>query len=132
MVGKRKRDSAVVSRSTTAEDEETNTTPPIDTNPHDVFRKFFEAQFQPLDLPGDQAKHDEDESEGGTDEEDTEGSESGSEWGGVSEEDDGNNKVEVVEHQALSRKKGDLLDKKARKAFMVRLHYVCNFCPLRL
>ncbi|PLB51842.1 hypothetical protein P170DRAFT_351315 [Aspergillus steynii IBT 23096] len=118
MVGKRKRDSSVVSRSTTAEDQETVPTAPIDTHSHDVFRKFFEAQFQPIELPGDQFKRDGKENAEETDEEVSEGSEGGSEWGGLSGEDEGDNKVEVVEHRELSTRKGDELDKKARKAFM--------------
>lgn len=113
-----------MSRFTTAEDDQ-ETTPlaPIDTHSHDVFRKFFEAQFQPIELPGHQTRGDGHEIEEEFNEEESEGSASGSEWGGLSGDDDGNNTVEVVEHQELSTKRGDELDKKARKAFMVCLHH---------
>lgn len=122
MIGKRKRDTSVVSRSKTAQQEEdsTPTTPttPTDTS-HDLFRKFFESQFEPLDVPGgkvsrEDSDKDEDEDQ---DEDDEEDSKAGSDWEGLSgeEDDDG---VEVVEHRESSLKDG-LLDKKARKAFMV-------------
>lgn len=124
MAGKRKRDSAVVSRSTAAEDKEPASTTPIDTHSHDVFRKFFEAQFQPIEPPKGQLERDGKEGTEESDENDSEESESGSEWGGLSGEDDGDSKVEVVEHRALSSRNGEELDKKARKAFMVCLHHM--------
>ncbi|PYI10028.1 hypothetical protein BO78DRAFT_297101, partial [Aspergillus sclerotiicarbonarius CBS 121057] len=115
MVGKRKRDAAVVSRATTSKDEETPQTTP-DASANDIFRKFFEAQFQPLDVPGGQVAPN-DESEEESEDEDFEGSESGSDWSGLSgEEDEDEDEVEVVEHH--DAKSQDLMDKRARKAFM--------------
>lgn len=119
MIGKRKRDTSVVSRSTTVE-EESNPPTTADASYHDVFRRYFEAQFQPLELPRGPASRDtenEEENEDSSDE--SQGSESGSEWGGISEAEDGNNQVEVVEHKSSSAKTDDMTDKKARKAFMV-------------
>lgn len=123
MVGKRKRDTSVVSRATKTEDEDPPTT--ADVSPHDVFRRYFEAQFQPLELPGGPVARntEEGESAGDEDEDEDEGadeeSDSGSEWSGISETKTGNNKVEVVEHKDSSTKADDITDKKARKAFMV-------------
>jgi hypothetical protein len=115
MIGKRKRDTAIVSRSPKTEDEEQTSTV-ADTSAHDLFRKFFEAQFEPLELPGGQINREQESQE---DEQDcSDGLESGSEWDGVSEEDEGNH-VEVVEHQDRATKDKEILDKKARKAFMV-------------
>ncbi|EAW24121.1 uncharacterized protein NFIA_036930 [Aspergillus fischeri NRRL 181] len=115
MIGKRKRDTAVVSRSFKTEDEEQTSTVPDTSSAHDLFRRFFEAQFEPLELPdgqincGQESQKDE---QGYND-----GSESGSEWDGVSEEEE-SNQVEVVEYQDRTTKEKELLDKKARKAFM--------------
>ncbi|PYH74075.1 uncharacterized protein BO88DRAFT_447916 [Aspergillus vadensis CBS 113365] len=119
MVGKRKRDAAVVSRTTKVDEEEKKTTPQTETtdaSATDVFRKFFEAQFQPLEVPGGQVtRGDESDEEDSEDEDFEEGSESGSDWDGLSGEED-EAPVEVVEHRDI--KSQDLLDKKARKAFM--------------
>jgi hypothetical protein len=115
MIGKRKRETAVVSRPSKTEDEEQ--TPSVaDTSSHDLFRKFFEAQFGPLELPGGPINREQESQE---DEEDySDGSESGSDWDVVSEDDEGN-QVEVVEYQDRTTKDKEILDKKARKAFMV-------------
>ncbi|KAF7166671.1 hypothetical protein CNMCM5623_000228 [Aspergillus felis] len=114
MIGKRKRDTAVVSIPPKTEDEE-QTSSVADTSAHDLFRKFFEAQFEPLELPGGPINREQESQE---DEQDcSDGLESGSEWDGVSEDDEGNH-VEVVEHQDRTTKDKEILDKKARKAFM--------------
>ncbi|PWY85724.1 hypothetical protein BO94DRAFT_467314 [Aspergillus sclerotioniger CBS 115572] len=114
MVGKRKRDAAVISRATTSTDEETPQKTP-DASANDIFRKFFEAQFQPLEVPGGQVARN-DESEEESEDEDFEGSESGSDWSGLSGEEAEEVEVEVVEHR--DAKTQDLMDKRARKAFM--------------
>lgn len=119
MIGKRKRDTSVVSRSVTTEteteDQDTSTpTTPTDTS-HDLFRKFFESQFEPLDVPGGQVSREPEPDKDDEGKEEEEESEAGSEWDGLS----GEEEVEVVEHQKPPSKKGDLLDKKSRKAFMV-------------
>lgn len=124
MIGKRKRDTSVVSRSTKAEDEDTPTTTDV-SSPHDVFRRYFEAQFQPLELPGGPVAGNTEDKESAEDEDEDEDesadsdSDSGSEWSGISETKTGSNKVEVIEHKGSSIKADDITDKKARKAFMV-------------
>ena len=120
MIGKRKRDTHVVSRSTTSEEDEATTTTTNDSSSHDIFRKFFEAQFQPLEAPETRITC----AEGSDDEHGTDGSEESeleSEWSGVSEDIHGDNKVEVVEHHDLSAVAKEPMDKRARKAFMVCL-----------
>ncbi|KNG83064.1 hypothetical protein ANOM_007582 [Aspergillus nomiae NRRL 13137] len=115
MIGKRKRDTHVVSRSTTSEDDEATTTSANDSSSHDIFRKFFEAQFQPLEVPETRTTC----AQGSDDEHSTdefEESEPESEWSGVSE--DGHGNVEVVEHHDLSAVAKEPMDKRARKAFM--------------
>ncbi|PWY70209.1 hypothetical protein BO70DRAFT_416115 [Aspergillus heteromorphus CBS 117.55] len=116
MVGKRKRDASVVSRATASEDEGIPQQPPVDASYQDVFRKFFEAQFQPLEegTGGQVAGGDESEEE--SEDEGPEQSGSEPEWGGVSDEDDEVNEVEVVEHRDAETQA--LMDKQARKAFM--------------
>lgn len=128
MIGKRKRDAAVISRTSTtadAEDAQSATTPDVEA-PHDIFRKFFESQFQPLELPAKRMQKDTAGSSGDDDDDaDSEDEELGSqsEWNGVSDEDEGseNNKVEVVECKDSRTTTDDVVDKKARKAFMVCL-----------
>ncbi|PYH89522.1 hypothetical protein BO71DRAFT_336503 [Aspergillus ellipticus CBS 707.79] len=112
MVGKRKRDAAVVSRATTTSEDESTPQPTADASYQDVFRKFFEAQFQPLEVAKLPIARD-DESEEESDDEDLEGSGSDAEWGGVSDEEV--NEVEVVEHQDVKEQE---MDKHARKVFM--------------
>ncbi|KAJ5785790.1 uncharacterized protein N7503_011002 [Penicillium pulvis] len=112
--GKRKRDTAVVSRSTKTKEA---SPPPVD-NAQDIFRKYFEAQFEPIEPPKPDADSVEDEAEIGEEElSDAEGSD----WDGISgeEEEDSDEEsyeVEIVEHK--DAKRDDLMDKKARKAFM--------------
>ncbi|KAF7596295.1 hypothetical protein BBP40_002439 [Aspergillus hancockii] len=117
MAGKRKRDTHVVSRSTRSKEEEATTTPTTnDTSSNDIFRKFFEAQFQPLEVPGGHVTRvEESEDEHGT--EVSEEDDSGSEWTGLSGA-NGEDEVEVVEHRDSSVATEDPMDKRARKAFM--------------
>jgi hypothetical protein len=87
----------------------------------DAFRKFFESQFQPLDPDTARQKASEVES----DEFDEDG-ESGEDFDGFSEEDDESDdeervpEVKVVEHADV-KNEDVILDKKARKALLVRL-----------
>jgi hypothetical protein len=114
MVVKRKRETTVVSKPKAKEDSP----PPVD-NAQDVFRRLFEAQFEPLDLPGPTAKStncDEEESEIG-DDSDLSGSEG--DWDGMSDVSDESNQVEVVEHTDSYAAPEDRMDKKTWKAFMV-------------
>lgn len=119
MTGKRKRDTFVVSRSKKTDDASPSPPPPAD-NAQDIFRKYFEAQFAPLDLPATRAtgnsNAEEDEEEG----EDSEGSEMDEQWDGVSEDESDEDVVEVVEHTD-TRATDDRMDKKAFKAFMVSI-----------
>ena len=110
----------MVSRSTAKKEEDA---PPAvaDTSAHDVFRKFFEAQFEPIEAPEETVGDESDAQEEDDNEEDS-GSETGSEWSGVSGEDE-EGKVEVVEHRDASSNE-HLANKKARKAFMVCLSYL--------
>lgn len=115
--GKRKRDTAVVSRSTKTKEA---SPPPVD-NAQDIFRKYFEAQFEPIEPPKPDDDSEEDEAE--IDEEELSDVE-GSDWDGISgEEEEGSDEesyeVEIVEHKDAKRDEFDLMDKKARKAFMV-------------
>ncbi|KAL4890459.1 hypothetical protein BDV59DRAFT_94292 [Aspergillus ambiguus] len=118
MIGKRKRDTSIVSRSTT-KDETEDSPAALDASAQDVFRKFFEAQFQPLEVPKNRVAFVEKSEEDEVDEEDTsEGSDTGSEWGGLSGEEGESPAVEVISYADSSAKTETPLDKKARKAFM--------------
>lgn len=120
MVGKRKRETAVVSRSTKPKEA----SPEPANNAQDIFRKYFEAQFEPIetDVP---SKRGAGEPEAGDDdiiEDDDEISGPDSDWDGLSGDSDEENVVEVVEHKDTSLGADGLMDKKARKAFMVEFH----------
>lgn len=119
MVGKRKREAIVVSRST--EQEEAPAADPVDS--HDLLRKYFEAQFEPLTttqisaVSVSRTEFKEDES-------------SDSEWDGISDgaeesydEDDQAPEVtlEVVDHSTSHKMTRDELEKELRKQFMVRV-----------
>ncbi|KUM62049.1 hypothetical protein ACN42_g5039 [Penicillium freii] len=113
MVVKRKRETTVVSKPKAKEDSP----PPVD-NAQDVFRRLFEAQFEPLDLPASTAKStnsDEDEN-GDDDDSDISGSEG--DWDGMSDISDESNQIEVVEHTDVYAAPEDRMDKKTWKAFM--------------
>lgn len=115
MIGKRKRETAVASRSHEASP---SPTPPAD-NTQDIFRKYFEAQFEPLDLPASRPTENSDsEEEFDDDSEDLELDEESEEG----PEDDGEDgKVEVVEYKDARIAPDTEFDKMARKAFMVRI-----------
>lgn len=119
MVGKRKRDTSVVSRNTTADVKDV--APTATDASYDLLRKYFESQFQPLELPTSRAPRDNTESIENDSKDEQEDSDSGSEWNGVSDGESEDNKVEVVECKDSRVTTDDVLDKKARKAFMVRL-----------
>ncbi|KAL2814635.1 hypothetical protein BJX63DRAFT_195928 [Aspergillus granulosus] len=121
MIGKRKRDTSVVSRSKRDKKEQTREESPTatETNAQDIFRKFFEAQFEPLEAQGHSTTSDESDSESDHGSEDPEDSGSESEWSGIEgENSDENAPVEVVDYTAPSKKTDPLMDKRARKAFM--------------
>lgn len=120
MAGKSKREVSVSSRS--AQKEEASPPPP--GNAQDIFRKYFEAQFEPLDLPASQQTGSAETSEDDDSEGDLEMEETGdSDWDGLSGDDEGDNKVEVIEHKDAQVISDELMDKKARKAFLVSFAY---------
>ena len=115
MIGKRKRETSVMLRSTKTEES----SPPPAENAQDIFRKYFEAQFEPLDLPSAQQSDDDDSD----DNEEYDGDEASepekSDWDGLSEEDEDDNLVEVIEYKDAQIAADDEMDKKARKALLV-------------
>lgn len=118
MLGKRKRDTAVSSRKktpTTDTDTEKNT-----QNHHDLFKQYFEARFKPIDIAPVVRGADADVSVESGSEEDTH---SGSEWDGLSEEDEEEDEqpVEVIAYDDASRRREeDELARAEFKSFMVR------------
>ncbi|KAJ9299395.1 hypothetical protein DTO271G3_3017 [Paecilomyces variotii] len=122
MPGKRKRETATVSRNDVAETAEARSEDTTAGDAHDIFRRYFESQFEPLDLqPVKSARTAESEaSESEEEEQEDDGSdeESGSEWDGISDAEGNGTKVEVVEYTSSHDSTSDAIDKKARKAFM--------------
>ncbi|GAD97912.1 hypothetical protein NFIA_036930 [Paecilomyces variotii No. 5] len=121
MPGKRKREAAAVSRSDKVESSESRSENTTAGDAHDIFRRYFESQFEPLDLPpiksARTAESEASESEEG-DQEDDGSDESGSEWDGISDAEGNGTQVEVVEYTSSHNNTSDEIDKKARKAFM--------------
>ncbi|KAJ5955358.1 hypothetical protein N7501_009637 [Penicillium viridicatum] len=113
MVVKRKRETTVVSKPKAKEDSP----PPVD-NAQDVFRRLFEAQFEPLDLPASTAKSTNSDEEENEDDDDSDISGSEGDWDGMSDISDESNQVEVVEHTDAYAAPEDRMDKKTWKAFM--------------
>jgi hypothetical protein len=121
MTGKRNRDTSVVSRSNNSDDA--SPSPPLTAdNAQDVFRKYFEAQFAPLDLPATRPTGGSNSEEEEEEDDDSEGSEMDEQWDGVSDDESDEDVVEVVEHTD-TRATDDRVDKKAYKAFMVSIYY---------
>jgi len=116
MLGKRKRDTRIVSRrNTEAEQYESNATLAVDSN--DIFRRHFEATFTPL--PESQPDQDTD---GEKDDGDDSNAESEvSEWSGLSESGGDLPVVEVVNHAIAESGIDDEVHRARLKAFMVRL-----------
>lgn len=133
MIGKRKRDVTVVSREE-ADSDSGSETPVSSAAAHDVFRKFFESRFEPLEPVQRPVRDEEDPTEKHSDEDEEDeledaselSSEEGSEeeWNGISEdgeEDSGQKQaVEVVEFTDVRNPNEGILDKKMLKRFMVR------------
>lgn len=115
MIGKRKRETVVASRSTEA-DGPSPSTPPAD-NAQDIFRKYFEAQFEPLDLPSRPVEESDSADDDVHDECDVSALDA-EDWEGVSEDEHSNN-VEIIEYKDARLEPDAKMDKKARKAFMV-------------
>lgn len=123
MLGKRKRETQVVSkRNQEIGEQESNATPTIDSS--DIFRRHFEASFAPL--PEQRVSEGVDDSK-----EDVEFSEqeSGvSEWSGLSESDSDLPVVEVVDHAIAESGIDDEIHRARQKAFMVRLSRFAQPC----
>jgi Domain of unknown function (DUF4602) len=115
MLGKRKRNAVVVSRATGLESalDHSHTEPGAEAQ--DVFKRYFEAQFEPL--PGLALRSQEPEEEYLSDEDSED-----SEWDGISDAETALNHVEVVEH-VLATSSEDVVDNTEVKTFMVSLCY---------
>jgi len=114
MPGKRKRDAAVVPRKADETPEQAGFE--IDeTDTQDIFRKYFEATFEPLPERKPQPL-----SPSTDDEDDDEDDDGGSEWDGIPGDDGDAMKVQIIEHRTVSDVKGETLDKSVSRRFMVR------------
>lgn len=114
MLGKRKRDTQVVSKPKIAgENHESAAAPAANTN--DIFRQYFEAQFAPLPEQSavDATEEDEDDSEGSGDESNA------SEWSGISDTEERITVVEVIDHLSRTPDEDDEFHRARQKAFMV-------------
>lgn len=124
MLGKRKREAVVVSRST--EQEEVPVDPPVDS--HDLLRKYFEARFEPLEeLQKTQA------STGNISDLQSEDESADSEWDGISDEDEDSDAQasrwtpEVIDYSMSNELTKDELEKELRKQFMVSVHVPASY-----
>lgn len=144
MIGKRKRETTVASRkkaaaTTTKNTSENNSS--SQENHQDLFRKYFEARFKPIETEVDIRGGAEGDTEKGEGEDELVESESepGSEWDGLSgsledEDEDEEGEVEVVQPVEVvaydsteRREDDDELAKLEFKSFMVRNTYTYTY-----
>jgi len=123
MLGKRKRETQVVSRRNQEIGQpKSSATPAMDSS--DIFRRHFEASFAPL--PEHMVSKGVEDSE-----EDVDLSEDGSEvseWSGLSEPNGDLPVVEVVDHAIAESGIDDEMHRARQKAFMVRLSRLTKPC----
>lgn len=113
MVGKRKREYSVVNRDDATASSGSGQAAPSNAA-QDVFRRYFEARFEPIEQPGQSPPT----QELASDSSETGSSDAESEWDGLSGEDESDAGVEVVDYARADRADGPV-DKKIRQAFMV-------------
>lgn len=118
-LGKRKRDTQVVSRTTAApHPHESHAQDSVDST--DIFRRHFEAAFAPLpDKTDDKEEADSEESSEELSEYSHAESEV-SEWSGLSESGNDSPVVEVIDHTVAQNGEDDEFHRARQKAFMVR------------
>lgn len=122
MLGKRKRDTQVVSRRKIHAEDHERTTEPV-TNTNDIFRQYFEAQFEPL--PEQQESDSTAEEENASEDGDivSEVDSDTSEWSGISEtiniEPVAVVEVKVIDHTVKPPDEDDEFHRARQKAFMV-------------
>lgn len=121
LLGKRKREVAVVSRETKR--SVSASPPPAPVDAQDLLRQYFESQFEPIEQPKP-TQESESEDSSAPDTEDEEGSD----WDGISDGDGKPAEPEVVDHTNSNCERlnedDDEIEKIFRKEFMV-----CN-CDL--
>lgn len=117
MLGKRKRDTQIVSKTKDVASAD-NTSPSVNSDAGDVFRRHFEAMFAPLPEPTPEKVLE-------SDQEESEGASEVSEWSGLSQFDNDLPVVEVVDYgTAQNEHDVDEFHRARQKAFMVRLSYL--------
>jgi hypothetical protein len=116
MLGKRKRSAVVVSRATGLESalDHSRTEPRVEAQ--DVFKQYFEAQFEPL--PGLALRSQGPEEEYSSDEDSQD-----SQWNGFSDAETAVNHVEVIEHGLTTGSEDVVVDNTEVKTFMVSQCY---------
>ncbi|KAJ9612370.1 pre-rRNA processing and 40S ribosomal subunit assembly [Cladophialophora chaetospira] len=119
MLGKRKREAAVVPRQNVQSDEESLRVETASAADHDVFRKHFESMFDPLPESQRAALSSDEEDQN------SQFSEGESDWEGLSESssepefEQKNHAAEVIEHRAEIKESDDiLLQRRQYKSFM--------------
>ena len=116
MLGKRKREVAVVSRETKRSVSASPPSAPVDAQ--DLLRQYFESRFEPIEQPKP-VKESESENSSAADTEDEEGSD----WSGISDGEEETAEPEVVDYTNSKFDKlnedDDDIEKIFRKEFMV-------------
>ena len=112
MLGKRKREAVAVARDTQLR-QPTAYEVEEEYPPDEIFRKYFEAKFEPLPDSGLKALQVPD----GVDSE-TSDEEADSDWSGFSDE-ASETRVEIIEHSSSKRSTDDHGDKVELRSFMV-------------
>ena len=116
MLGKRKRQSVDMSRRTREGDSDASDSPELDAQ--EIFRRHFEAQFKPLPEVKKPIKYVEELPEDESEEE--------SEWGGITDEEDG---VQVVEHTDAQARTAAMSKEELKKFMVIQVYttkYIAN------
>lgn len=119
MLGKRKREVNVVSRSK-IDSEDSKFQGSATTDLTDIFRQYFEARFAPLpnqhvDVGAGEGDEDSEENNAGSETESN-----ASEWSGISTTEEPVTVIEVVDHASRTVAEDDEIHRARQKAFMVR------------
>lgn len=129
ILGKRKREVVVVKRSLQPKSALHDHIFLAQSDAHEVFQHYFEAQFEPLAelglpnrLPDEQEEDDDDPKD------DSDGESETSEWDGISDAETASGAIEVVKHVLVTGSDDTSVDSVEVKSFMVSytMDHVCT------
>jgi hypothetical protein len=120
ILGKRKREAVVVKRSLQPKSALYDHISQPQSDAHEIFQHYFEAQFEPLaELALSNRPPDEQEGDADDQKDDSGGESETSEWDGISDAETASGAVEVVKHVLVTGSDDASVDSIEVKSFMV-------------